>query len=60
VFELEDTHNIYNGDKIVPITVADLKKQAIPYGGPDTYDRNSPDYYSHGNYCPIDKNNPFD
>lgn len=60
VFELESEHNMYNGDKLVPITVADLKKQATPYGGPDTYDTNSPDYYSHGNYCSIDKDNPFD
>ena len=57
VFELDAPHNMYEGDKIVPITVADLKKQATPYGGPDTYDRNSPDYYSHGNYCPIDLEN---
>jgi len=60
LFELETSHNMYDGDKLVPITVANLKKQATPYGGPDTYDRNSPDYYSHGNYCPINKDNPFD
>jgi hypothetical protein len=58
VFELETPHSIYEGDRLVPITVANLKKSATPYGGPDSYDRNSPDYYSHGNYCAI-QDNPF-
>ena len=60
VFELDTPHNMYDGDRLVPITVADLKKQATPYGGPNTYDTSSPDYYSHGNYCPIDPDDMFD
>jgi hypothetical protein len=36
---------------VCPITVTNLKKNAMPYGGPSSYKYNSPDYYSHGNYC---------
>lgn len=35
---------------VAPMTVSNLKKYALPYNGPDSYDQNSPDYYSHGFY----------
>lgn len=65
VFETSDNHSVYvntprpwsdtqNRNPILaPITVADLKKQAVPYGGPETSKSRVSDYFSHGYYVPM-------
>lgn len=56
VFQLANQRNLiteFNENLLAPITVANLKKSAIPYGGPDSYKYNSSDYFSYGNYVPI-------
>ena len=55
VFELENEHSIYtDSDVLVPITVSNLTKHAVPYNGPESHDSNSPDYFSQGYYKAID------
>ena len=56
VFELENEHSIYtDSDVLVPITVSNLTKHAVPYNGPESHDSNSPDYFSQGYYKAIDQ-----
>jgi hypothetical protein len=53
VFQLDSAHTILQpsfDDNVAPITVANLTKSANPYGGPQSWEHNSPDYYSYGNY----------
>lgn len=53
VFELDSAHTVLNysfDNNVAPVTVANLIKNANPYGGPQSWEHNSPDYYSYGDY----------
>lgn len=53
VFKVDNPYpepSISNDDCVAPITVTNLRKYAIPYNGPESYEKNSPDYCSYGNY----------
>lgn len=50
VFKLQQPYPQITTNSIAPIVVADLRKDAIPYNGPDSYKEHSPEYYSLGLY----------
>lgn len=54
VFKLQSQYPTTTTSNIAPIVIADLRKDAVPYNGPESYKEHSPEYYSFGLYMDSD------